>query len=142
VGCTLNPKQLVSLNAINQGQGGAGGTLVTPNQVRFIANTPLANEVFGTPFGNSGRNIGRDFHTNILNLAIFKTVNISEKYRLQFHADFTNAFNHSNYSTIDPFIDDAGLASEFVGFANPYVQNGGTLNNGTRQIRLGAKFSF
>jgi hypothetical protein len=142
VGCTLNPKQLVSLNAINQGQGGAGGTLVTPNQVRFIANTPVANEVFGTPFGNSGRNIGRDFHTNILNLAIFKTVNISEKYRLQFHADFTNAFNHSNYSTIDPFIDDAGLASEFVGFANPYVQNGGTLNNGTRQIRLGAKFSF
>jgi Carboxypeptidase regulatory-like domain len=142
VGCTLNPKQLVSLNAINQGQGGAGGTLVTPNQVRFIANTPVANEIFGTPFGNAGRNIARDFHTNILNLAIFKTLNISEKFRLQFHADFTNAFNHSNYSTIDPFIDDAGVVSEGLGFANPLVQNGGTLNNGTRQIRLGAKFFF
>ncbi len=147
VGCSLNPTQLVSLNAINEGQGGAAGTPVTAKQVRFIANTPIANEVFGTPFGDAGRNIVRNFHTNILNLAIFKTVNISEKYRLQFHADFTNAFNHSNYGSvvgegIDPFIDDAGVKSEGLGFANPYVQNGGTLNNGTRQIRIGAKFFF
>jgi Carboxypeptidase regulatory-like domain len=142
--CALAPKQLVSLNALNQ-TGTA--TPVTAADVRFIANTALADQVYGTPFGNAGRNILRDFHTNVLNLAIFKTVNLSERYRMQFHADFTNAFNHPNFGSvagqgIDPFIDDAGLASEGIGFANPLVQNGGTLNNGTRSIRLGAKFFF
>ena len=145
VACSLAPKQLVSLNAINQGD--KIGTPVSTGAVRFIANTALADQIFHTPFGNAGRNILRDFHTNILNLAIFKTVNVSERYRLQFHADFTNAFNHPNFGSvvgqgIDPFIDDAGQVAEGVGFANPLVQNGGTLNNGTRSIRLGAKFFF
>jgi hypothetical protein len=142
--CALAPKQLVSLNALNQN---GAATPVFASNVRFIANTALADQVFGTPFGNAGRNILRDFHTNVLNLAIFKTVNFSERYRLRFHADFTNALNHPNFGSvvgqgIDPFIDDAGLYSEGVGFANPLVQNGGTLNNGTRSIRLGAKFFF
>jgi hypothetical protein len=145
VGCALSSTQLVSLNAINEGK--ANAVPVTADQVRFIANTVIADQVFGTPFGNSGRNTLRDFHTNTLNLAIFKTLNFSEKYRLQFHADFTNAFNHPNFGSvagqgIDPFIDDAGLVSEGVGFANPLVQNGGTVNNGQRQIRLGLKFFF
>jgi hypothetical protein len=142
--CNLAPNQLVSLNTLNQS---GSAVPVTNGSVRFIANTPISDQVYGTPFGNAGRNILRDFHTNILNLAIFKTINFNERFRLQFHADFTNALNHPNFGDvpgfgIDPFIDDAGLASEGVGFANPLVQNGGTLNNGTRSIRLGAKFFF
>jgi Carboxypeptidase regulatory-like domain len=138
--CSLSATQLVSLNAINQ--GGTAGTPVSQGGVRFIANTAIADQMFGTPFGNAGRNILRDFHTNNLNMAIFKTFNFSERYRLQFHADFTNAFNHPNFGSavgfgIDPFVDDAGLASENVGFANPRVQDGGS-----RNIHLGAKFFF
>jgi hypothetical protein len=138
--CGLSATQLVSLNAINQGD--TAGTPVSKGNVRFIANTAIANQIFGTPFGNAGRNILRDYHTNNLNMAIFKTFNFSERFRLQFHADFTNAFNHPNFGSIvgfgiDPFIDDAGLASETVGFANPRVQNGGN-----RAIRLGGKFFF
>jgi Carboxypeptidase regulatory-like domain len=138
--CSLSPTQLVSLNAINQGD--QTGTPVSKGSVRFIANTAIADQVFGTPFGNAGRNILRDFHTNVLNLAIFKNFNFTEHYRLQFHADFTNAFNHPNFGSvvgegIDPFVDDAGLAGEGVGFANPLVQSGGN-----RNIRLGLKFIF
>ena len=140
VGCALTATQLLSLNAINQGD--TVGTPVTSGAVRFIANGAVANQVFGTPFGNAGRNILRDFHVNTANIAIFKSTNITERFRLQFHADFLNAFNHPNYglsngSGIDPFIDDAGLASEFTGFANPYVQAGGI-----RSIRFGLKLSF
>ena len=139
VGCSLAANQLISLNAINKGD--TTGTPVANNAVRFIANTALADQTFGTPFGNAGRNILRDFHTNNVNLAIFKTVNLSERFRFQFHADFLNAFNHPNYGAafpgIDPFIDDAGIASEFTGFANPYV-----LDGGIRSIRFGLKFFF
>ena len=71
--------------------------------------------------------------------------NITEKVKFQFHADFLNVFNHPNYASIDAFLDDAGLASEFTGFANPYVQNGGNIVNpsaGNRSIRFGAKLFF
>jgi hypothetical protein len=140
VGCALASAQLISLNAINQGD--KVGTPVTASSVRFIANTAMADQLFGTPFGTAGRNTLRNFHTNLLNLAIFKTVNLSEKYRLQFHADFNNAFNHPNFGStvgfgIDPFVDDAGVVGEGVGFANPLVQSGGS-----RSIRLGLKFFF
>jgi hypothetical protein len=135
VGCSLVANQLISLNAINKGD--TVGTPVTPGSVRFIANTPIAEQAFGTPFGNVGRNVLRDYHTNNLNLAVFKNTNISERFRIQFHADFANAFNHSNFNTIDPFLEDAGLATEFTGFANPRVQNGGQ-----RTIRFGLKFFF
>jgi hypothetical protein len=113
--------------------------------VRFIANGATSNAVFGTPFGNVGRNVLSDFHTNIANITIFKTTNITEKVKFQFHADFLNVFNHPNYASIDAFLDDAGLASEFTGFANPYVQNGGNIVNpsaGNRSIRFGAKLFF
>lgn len=143
--CTMAPQSLISLNALNARTVPLANYqpgVIQPNSVRFIANTAIADQVYGTPFGDAGRNVLRDFHTNVLNLAIFKTFNFSEKYRLQFHADFNNAFNHPNFGSvvgqgIDPFIEDAGLAAEGVGFANPLVQNGGF-----RSIRLGAKFFF
>lgn len=135
VGCSLASTQLISLNAINKGD--TTGTPVTNGAVRYIANTAIADQLFGTPFGNAGRNILRDYHTNTVNLGLFKTTNISEKTKLQFHADMVNAFNHPNFASIDPFIEDAGIATEFTGFANPLVQAGGA-----RSIRLGLKLVF
>jgi hypothetical protein len=134
-GCSLTPTQLISFNAINNGD--TVGTPVSKGSVRYIANTAIANQLFGTPFGNAGRNILRDYHTNTMNLGLFKTTNISEKIKLQFHADFVNAFNHPNFASIDPFIEDAGIVSEYTGFANPQVQAGGA-----RSIRFGLKLVF
>jgi carboxypeptidase family protein len=147
----ITPTTLVSLNQFNNGFTGTtkdalGNTVPDPqhpasvvavNQVHFIANTATAAKVFGTPFGNVGRNTLRNYHTNLLNLSVFKTTNISEKLKVQFHVDFLNAFNHPNYSSIDPFIDNAGFFAEGTGFANPYVQAGGS-----RTIWFGLKISF
>ncbi len=147
----ISPNTLVSLNGLNQGLTGTASDrsgniapdpghpakIVTPSQVRFIANTAAAARVFGTPFGNVGRNTLRDFRTNLLNLSVLKSANVSETIKLQFHADFLNAFNHPNYATIDPFLDDAGLVGEGTGFANPYTQP-----SGDRTIRFGLKILF
>jgi len=73
------------------------------------------------PFGTVGRNTLRDYHTNLLNVSLFKTINISENLKIQFHVDFLNALNHPNYSSIDPFVDDAGLFAQSTGFAGPHV---------------------
>ena len=147
----ISSTTLISLNQFNKGftgttTDGSGNVvsdtshparIVAKDQVRFIANTPTATAVFGTPFGNVGRNTLRDGHTNLLNLSIFKVTKLSEKLNLQFHADFLNALNHPNYSSVDPFIDHAGLTSEETGFANPRLFG---LSN--RTISFGAKLFF
>jgi len=156
---TITPTTLVSLNSFNNGATGTttdsmGNTIVDPThpatvvtngQVRFIANTATAATVFGTPFGNVARNVLSDYHTNVANISFFKTTNVTEKVKFQFHADFINAFNHPNYQSIDPYLDDAGLHTEFTGFANPLVQNGGNAispSAGNRSIRFGVKLFF
>jgi len=142
-GCGLGPNQLISLNAINNGD--TVGTPVTKNDVRFIANGLEANSVFGTPFGDAARNSLRDAKTNNLNLSIVKTIKFWERVRLQLRLDALNALNHvqpgsdtsSSGAGIDPFVDDAGIHSEFTGFADSSV-----FASTARTIRLGLKVTF
>jgi hypothetical protein len=148
---TITPTTLVSLNGANNGLVGTTtdalgdvfadpthpATIVTNKQVRFIANTATADSVFGTPFGNVGRNTLRDYWTNTGNFALFKNFKIKERVTLTWHMTMLNVFNHPNYNTIDPFIDDAGLTSLETGFANPTLQNGGN-----RVIKFGLAFRW
>jgi hypothetical protein len=101
--------------------------VVTNKDVRFIANTATANAVFGTPFGNVGRNTLRDARSNIVNLSLFKTVKVRENFKVVWHMTMLDAFNHPNFSSIDPTIDDAGFATEGNGFGIPSLTTGGLL---------------
>lgn len=139
VGCTQTATTLLSLNAIN---ATGAATVETSKDVRFIANTPTANTVFNTPFGNVARNYVRDAWTNIANLQFFKTINVRENFKVQWHVSMINAFNHPNFSSVDPFLDDAGLSNEGTGFGNPALTSGGlTTQVGSpgRIIRFGIK---
>jgi len=144
--CKMSPTTLISFNNLNSksvfGQGSTSlanynPAVVGKGDVRFITNGAVADQVYGSPYGTAGRNVLRDYHTNTINLGLFKTTNITERMKLQFHADMVDAFNHPNFASIDPFIEDAGYVSEFTGFANPLVQAGGA-----RSIRFGLKFVF
>jgi len=141
--------QLLSLNAINATYFTVAthfiAVNVTKDNVRFIVNGLLANQQFGTPFGNVARNFSRDARTNIANLTFFKTVKAWERAKVTFHMSMLNAFNHPNFSSVDPFIDDAGLAQEGTGFANPSLTSGGIQTaTGTpgRSIRFGLRIGF
>lgn len=134
VSCGAAPNALVDYAQLNST---GATTVVQPNQVHFIANTNEAQIINGTPYGNAGRNSLRDYQTNSANFQVAKTVNWGERARIIWHMSMVNAFNHPNYSTIDPFIEDAGLVGESTGFANPTVQNGGN-----RTIRFGIKVTF
>jgi hypothetical protein len=147
----ISPFTLISLNQFNNGFTGTKldssgqvisdsthpAQVVTKEQVRFVANTKTAVAFFGSPFGNVGRNTLRDGHTNILNFSAFKITKLSESLTLQLHTDFLNALNHPNYSSVDPFIDNAGLAAEATGFANPHL-----FGFSHRTISFGAKLFF
>jgi Carboxypeptidase regulatory-like domain len=147
----ISPTTLISLNQFNNGYTGTKldssgraisdnshpAQVVTKDQVRFIANTPTAVAFFGSPFGNVGRNTLRDGHINLLNFSAFKIVKLSERLTFQIHADFLNALNHPNYSSVDPFIDDAGRTAEKTGFANLLL-----FGVSHRTISFGAKLFF
>jgi hypothetical protein len=110
---------------------------VTNKDVRFIANTPVATTVFNSPFGNVARNSLRDARTNTGNFSLYKTIKVKERLDVMWHMTMNNVFNHPNFGTIDPFLDDAGLQQEFTGFGDPTLQNGGI-----RSIRFGLTLKF
>ena len=122
--------------------------------MKYILNGPTAGSVFGTPFGNVGRNQVRDSISNTTNLEVSKNVKWGERVNITWHMSLVNAFNHPNYGYnlggadgagtfggIDPFVDvDAGLsnrAGAAFGFADPKVFDGGH-----RTIRFGLRIGF
>jgi hypothetical protein len=117
VGCSTSTTQLISLNAANNGTV----TNVTNSQVRFIANTGIAETTFGTPFGNAPRNALRDAPTNFTNFSVYKTLKFNERANLQFHITAENVFNHANYSSVVPDSEFAGIPGFFTTFARPQV---------------------
>jgi hypothetical protein len=120
--CALSPTQLLSMTAM--GPNCLSQPLpctvvpVTNQQVRFVFNSLTSQGVFGTPFGNAPRNPVRDQISNIANFSIIKNIKLGEKANFEFHTTFLNVFNHPNFSSVDPFLEDAGLHGAFNGFGD------------------------
>jgi len=145
IAAVANPGQLISMNAINDPNPNNPHVVnVTKDQVRFIANGGQADQIFGTPFGNAGRNIVTDAITNTANLSVFKRMKFTEHTSFEFHASALNVLNHPNFASIDPFLEDAGLGLAFSGFGDPTVTNTSFpgSNGGTRRITVGGVFRF
>ncbi|HEY6351475.1 MAG TPA: carboxypeptidase-like regulatory domain-containing protein [Candidatus Angelobacter sp.] len=138
--------QLINLTTL-QGPGGALAA-ATKDQVRFIVNGGVAQSVFGTPFGNMPRNPVQDAMTNLASTSIIKSFKINERASFEFHATLINVFNHPNFQSVDPFVDDAGLSGNGlgVGFGDPRVTDSTApvLSSfpGTRRITFYGAFRF
>ena len=144
-GCNLAPTQLISVNAINTQNGAA--VPVAQNQVRFIMNGGTAQSIFGTPFGNTARNVVQDARTNIGNLAVSKFFKIKERASFEFRATCVNVLNHPQFASVDPFLEDAGNFGVFNGYGNPKVSDTvpGAIsfpNSASRRLIFGGVFRF
>ena len=142
-GCALASTQLISLNALN----GATSTVtpVTNSQVRYIANTGVAETVFGTPFGNAPRNIGRDAPLNFLNASVTKQVKFNERASFELRFTALNALNHANFATVNPFIENAGTNTFGNAFALPQLTGDsipGSNLAASRRFYVGGVFRF
>lgn len=47
----------------------------------------------------------------VWDIGFIKNTNISERFRLQFRAEFFNAFNHANFNSVDNDVDDASFGA-------------------------------
>ncbi len=132
---------LLSLNGLNN-PNGEQVIPVARNNVRFIVNGATSAAVFGNPFG-ARRNLVQDAITNTANASLFKRFKLTERVSAEFRATAINVFNHPNFQSIDPVIEDAGVHSAFTGFGDPTVTNdviGNAL--GTRIIKVGGTIRF
>jgi hypothetical protein len=134
--CSASPTQLISFNNANQTSDASVQT-VTSSQVRYIMNGPVSEAQAGTPWGNVGRNDARDAWTNTGNFSVIKSIRLHEGMQGQFRANFTNVFNHPNYSSIDPYLEDAGYHDAYTGFGDPTVTS-----SSSRQITFSAKIAW
>ncbi|HWH59835.1 MAG TPA: hypothetical protein VN682_19550, partial [Terriglobales bacterium] len=150
----LTNSTLVSLNNINaalnnpnapfnpQGYNPVG---VTNNQVRYIANTGIAETVFGTPFGNAPRNVGRDAPLNYLNASVTKRVKFNERSSFEFRFTAQNALNHPNFVSVTPFVETAGNNTFGNTFALPQFTSTsipGSNLAASRRFFVGGVFRF
>jgi Carboxypeptidase regulatory-like domain/TonB dependent receptor len=86
----------------------------------------------GFAFGNAGRNVLTGPGQNVFDWSLRKEFALTERQRLEFRAEFFNAFNHPNFAQPDNFIDDGtGSAGVITSVAIPM-----------RQIQFGLKYSF
>jgi hypothetical protein len=106
--------------------------------VRFILAGREASGIFGTPFGNAGRNSLLGPHFNRLDLATFKNIKLSERLKLQLRLDAQNVLNTPYLGIPDIQVDDATPA--FGGtFANEAKSASGVF---PRTVMIGARFLF
>jgi hypothetical protein len=137
VGCSDPANTLLSLNAMNSPTSTNPDVPVTSKQVRVIVNSQTAQQIFGTPFGNMPRNISQDAMQNVANASIFKNIKLGEHANFEFRTTFLNAFNHPNFNSVDPFLEDAGLTGSFTGFGDPTQTQ-----SLVRRIIFGGKLTF
>jgi hypothetical protein len=130
----MTPNTLLNWNAANT--TGAVQT-IGASAARFLVNGAYADSVYGTPWGNVGRNTLRDARTNMANFNLLKNIKVTERVNVQFHTAFLNVLNHPNYSSVDSYLDDAGYLDEGTGFGIPSLTSGGN-----RVIKFGLKVLF
>jgi hypothetical protein len=91
---------------------GLSGDLVTPGT--DIDNYFLPGAFTPAPrftFGNAGRGMWRGPGQWNVDFSAFKNIPISERFRLQFRAEFFNLFNHANFSNPNSDLDSGGYGT-------------------------------
>ncbi|HXJ91606.1 MAG TPA: hypothetical protein VMT20_01830 [Terriglobia bacterium] len=76
-----------------------------PGTVAEYINTASFKDAAGH-FGNSGRGVVIGPGLNNWDIAGIKNIKISERFNMQFRAEFFNAFNHPSFNSFDNFTDD------------------------------------
>ncbi len=156
-----NDGEFIVYNTLNPGSNG----FVVPNgqaalqQARVIYNDfalysalPLGAvpfqaletaQLFGTPFGDVGRNTFSGLPFYQVNMAVFKTTNLTERTKLEFRVEAANLLNHRNFGVPNNFTEFAWapFGNGTAGAVGPY-QNPGFNQGANRSVRLGLRLLF
>jgi hypothetical protein len=141
-------------SCIGSGAGANGGSqcaVVPVSGAHWIINNPVADSIFGTPFG-VGRNTQRGQPISTVNMAVFKNTKVTERLTIQFQAEAFNLFNHQWLGipivNVNSAVNSVNGVNQFGSLA--FNNNGGdtfagnivTDGIGRRRLQFGAKLIF
>ena len=117
---------------------GLGLSGIRPDQVAPVHMTKKVGQWFTTSsfapaafhFGSEGSNSMLGPGLQDWDLAAIKNISFAERYKFQFRGEFFNAFNHTNFMTVDTSMADGASFGTITAAHVP------------RRIQLGAKFYF
>jgi outer membrane receptor protein involved in Fe transport len=116
-------------NLVSMVNGVATSNVVSISNVHWVYNTLAADKYFGSPFG-IGRNTLTAPMLQRIDVSIYKSFSITERWKMQVRAEATNAFNHPNFGVPNLYVDSPN-------FLNPTATE-----TAPRIIRLGARVIF
>jgi hypothetical protein len=97
--------------------------------VWFNETTDFANVTAGTTFGNERTGAVRGPGYQVWNLDLFKNIALTENSHLQFRVEAFNAWNHTNFTTVQLQLGTA-LAGNVTAARDP------------REMQFGVKYIF
>ncbi len=133
------------------GSGATGLKNSSGATVAYLATNPNAQYITAAAgaLADAGRNTLATPRINNFDLTVAKNFTIGERFRLQFRADFFNAFNHPQYTP--GLLDDispvnrssTALPNTYLIPSNPlFGQWNQVFSSNARYIQLGAKLRF
>ncbi len=153
----VNPNAPAGTVAWNAGPGvgyldARTGQPVTRTTDKWLLNNQYEAEALGTPYPGVGRNTLRGNTVNELDMSVFKTVKLTERFSAQLRLNVYNLPNRLYLGTPDAAVNNANathtdaLGNKFASFEN-YLNNGGSavgtpFGKGGRNIQLGGKILF
>src|SRR6516164_9352549 len=145
---TSNPACAAKALALDGGNPGNATASLTSFGCYAVGNSIMVPPPLGQ-FGTMGRNVFRDTGFRTWDLSVAKNWKLTERWNMQFRAEFFNILNHPNfanpyggqngYGLNDPSVQPfgCGCATPDVAAANPVIGSGGS-----RAVQLGLKFTF
>jgi hypothetical protein len=154
-----NPGEYIVYNTLNPG---STGTVVTQaqalQQARLFYNDfatytalnaalPFSDfetaQLFKSPYGDVGRNTFGGLPFYQVNMAVFKTTNLTESTKLEFRVEAANLLNHRNFGVPLNFTEFAWapFGTGTLGAVGPF-QNPGFNAGANRSVRLGVRLIF
>ncbi len=143
---TFNVPDRVAGQPIQVQDGRSVDRFFSPDAFRVPGTTPSRTGAAIQLYGDSARRVARGPGSANLDLGVFKNTSITERYRLQFRAEFFNLTNTPTFflpSASDQTLTCIGPSPGSA--CNAGNANFGKLSNGTatgRQIQFGLKLMF
>ena len=105
----------LTLLGFNAFRPNLSGDPVTPKAQRSVNSYLNRNTVsippYYQPFGNAGRNISRGYAFYQMDLGLFKSFTLTERFKSQFRAEAFNLFNKSNFIAPNANISSSGFGA-------------------------------
>jgi hypothetical protein len=150
-GDTAGDRAIVNLAGVkNTGSGVTPLTNSAKQTVAYLAVNPSAEYIVAGPgaLANGGRNTLETRPTNNFDASLIKRFAITERYKLEFQAQFLNLWNHPQFVT--GFLNRVdGVVQNGTGVKNYLTPGSTTFNNpeatfssNPRNIQITAKFIF